>query len=295
MVTVTLIPMIADQITPFVFDDLPVRGALIHMSRSWRRMLRDHQYDGAVRETLGHAAAATGLIAQSMKFDGAITLQIQGAGNLHMLVMQCTSNLEVRGMASHGENGGAETFGDLMQNAHCAITVDTGDRPYQAIVEIERSSLAASLQNYFARSVQVPSHVMLVSDGSLSGGILLQQMPGQSMLDEDDWNRLGFIVETLRASDFGNGDTLELIGKLFAEDDVRVFEPKPVVFRCRCSRQRAEEVLRMLGEEETRETVAEQGVVDVTCEYCGRCRSFDPIDISRLFADNVVSGPDSVQ
>lgn len=287
--------MSADQITPFVFDALPVRGALVHLSRSWRRMLRDHDYDEIVRETLGHAAAATGLIVQSMKFDGAITLQIQGDGNLHMLVMQCTSDLEVRGMASFGENSDADSFGELLQNAHCAITVDTGDRPYQGIVEIERSSLANSLQNYFARSVQVPSHVMLVSDASLSGGILLQQMPGQSTLNDDDWNRLGYVVATLRASDFENSDNMELIGKLFAEDDVRVFESKPVVFRCRCSQQRAEEVLRMLGEDETREAVEEQGIVDVTCEYCGRQRSFDPIDISRLFADNVVSGPDSVQ
>jgi len=287
--------MSADQITPFVFDALPVRGALIHLSRSWRRMLRDHQYDNAVRDTLGHAAAATGLIAQSMKFDGAITFQIQGAGNLHMLVMQCTNDLELRGMASFNENGGAETFGDLMQNAHCAITVDTGDKPYQGIVEIERSSLADSLQNYFARSVQVPSHVMLVSGATLSGGILLQQMPGQSVLNDDDWNRLGFVVATLCASDFENTGNMELIGKLFAEDDVRVFESKPVVFRCRCSKLRAEEVLRMLGEEDAREAVEEQGIVDVTCEYCGRRRSFDPIDISRLFADNVVSGPDSVQ
>jgi len=258
-------------------------------------MLRDHQYDNVVRDTLGHAAAATGLIAKSMKFDGAITLQIQGAANLHMLVMQCTSDLELRGMASFNEDGDAETFGDLMQNAHCAITVDTGDKPYQGIVEIVRSSLADSLQNYFARSVQVPSHVMLVTDSSLSGGILLQQMPGQSMLNDDDWNRLGFVVATLRAGDFENSDNMELIGKLFAEDDVRVFEPKPVVFHCRCSKLRAEEVLRMLGEEDAREAVEEQGIVDVTCEYCGRRRSFDPIDISRLFADNVVSGPDSVQ
>jgi molecular chaperone Hsp33 len=287
--------MTADYITPFVFDALPVRGALIHLSRSWRRMLRDHDYDAVVRETLGHAAAATGLIAQSMKFDGAVTLQIQGEGDLRMLVMQCTSGLELRGMASVDEDGDADSFGELMQNAHCAITVDTGDRPYQGIVEIERSSLADSLQNYFARSVQVPSHVMLVSNASLSGGILLQQMPGQSILDEDDWNRLGFIVETLRTGDFENADSMQLIGKLFAEDDVRVFDSKPVVFRCRCSRRRAEEVLRMLGEEETREAVTDQGEVDVTCEYCGRRRSFDPVDISRLFADNVVTGPDSVQ
>ena len=287
--------MIADRITPFVFDSLPVRGALISLSRSWRRMLRDHDYEGLIRDTLGHAAAATGLIAQSLKFDGAITLQIQGGGGLRMLVMQCTSELELRGMASADEDAAAESFGDLVQDAHCAITVDTGERPYQGIVEIERSSLADSLENYFARSVQVPSHVALVSDESLSGGILLQQMPGQQGLDDDDWNRLGYLAATLRTRDLGAANGVALIGKIFAEDDVRVFEPKPVVFRCRCSRVRAEEVLRMLGESETREVLAERGRVDVTCEYCGRRREFDPIDISGLFTDNAVAGPDSVQ
>ena len=76
--------MSADSITPFSFESLPVRGALIHLSRSWRRMLRDHDYEALITETLGHAAAATGLIAQSLKFDGAITLQIQGSGALQM-------------------------------------------------------------------------------------------------------------------------------------------------------------------------------------------------------------------
>ena len=287
--------MAADNITPFVFDSLPVRGALISMSRSWRRMLRDHDYDPLVRDILGHAAAATGLIAQSLKFDGAITLQIQGGSELRMLVMQCTSNLELRGMASVGEDMAAESFGDLVQDAHCAITVDAGERPYQGIVEMAQSSLADSLENYFARSVQVPSHVALVSDASLSGGILLQQMPGHHGLDEDDWNRLGYLAATLKTGDFDSADGMALVGKLFAEDDVRVFEPRPVVFRCRCSRRRTEEVLRMLGEDETRDVLAEQGRVEVTCEYCGRRRSFDPIDVSRLFSANAVSGPDSVQ
>jgi molecular chaperone Hsp33 len=285
----------ADNITPFVFDSLPVRGALISMSRSWRRMLRDHEYDELVRETLGHAAAATGLIAQSLKFDGAITLQIQGGSGLRMLVMQCTSDLELRGMASASEDDGVESFGDLVQNAHCAITVDSGERPYQGIVEMEQSSLADSLENYFARSVQVPSHVALVSDASLCGGILLQQMPGHRGLDDDDWNRLGYLAATLRTGDFRAADGMSLVGKLFAEDDVRVFEPRPVVFRCRCSRRRTEEVLRMLGEDETRDVLAERGQVDVTCEYCGRRRTFDPIDVSRLFTANAVTGPDSVQ
>ena len=86
--------MSADSITPFTFESMAVRGALIHLSRAWRRMQRDQNYDALVAETLGQSAAATGLIAQSLKFDGEITLQLQGSKILQMLVRQCTDDLE---------------------------------------------------------------------------------------------------------------------------------------------------------------------------------------------------------
>ncbi len=258
-------------------------------------MLRGHDYDPVVQDTLGHAAAATGLVAQSLKFDGSVTMQIQGDGELRMLVMQCTSELEVRGMATSDAHVKAGSFAELVRNAHCAITVDAGERPYQGIVAIDGKSLAASLENYFARSAQVPSHVVLVSDDALCGGLLLQQVPGQTQIAADDWDRLGLMAATLKTEDLQGSTGIELVGKLFAEDDMRVFGPLPVNFHCRCSRQRAEEVLRMLGEDDNRTAVAERGSVEVTCEYCGRRRSFDAIDISRLFADNAVTGPERVQ
>ncbi len=258
-------------------------------------MLRDHDYDPVVQDTLGHAAAATGLVAQSLKFDGSVTMQIQGDGELRMLVMQCTSELEVRGMATSDAHVKAGSFAELVRNAHCAITVDAGERPYQGIVAIDGKSLAASLENYFARSAQVPSHVVLVSDDALCGGLLLQQVPGQTQIEADDWNRLGIMAATLKTEDLQGSTGIELVGKLFAEDDMRVFGPLAVNFHCRCSRQRAEEVLRMLGEDDNQTAVAERGSVEVTCEYCGRRRSFDAIDISRLFADNAVTGPERVQ
>jgi molecular chaperone Hsp33 len=284
----------ADHIIPFAFESLPVRGEIIYLSRAWRRMLRTQDYAPVVKETLGHAAAATGLIAQSLKFDGSVTMQIQGAGELRMLVMQCTSRLELRGMATAAADVTAKSFDELLQDAQCAITVDAGERPYQGIVEVSRASLGASLENYFARSVQLPSHVALVSDERLSGGVLLQQMPGQP-IDPDDWNRIGLLAATLRAEDFPEASGLDLIGKLFNEDDVRVFEARPVSFRCRCSRQRTDEILRMLGEAEVRDVLAEQGRVEITCEYCGRRRRYDAVDVTRVFASYVVSGPPRLQ
>ena len=287
--------MSADSVIPFAFETLPVRGALIHLGRSWRRMQRDHDYSPLLVEALGHAAAATGLIAQSLKFDGAITLQIQGSGALQMLVMQCTSAHEMRGMAVMRDDATAQQFADLANGARCAITVDSGERPYQGIVAMDGDSLSASLEQYFQRSVQVPSHIALVANAEVAGGILLQLMPGQS-IDPDDWNRLQFLVATLSAADLDGVAGLELLGKLFAEDDVRAYEARPVRFRCRCSAGKAEDVLKMIGEKEARVALEEQGNIEIVCEYCGRRRHFDAVDVERVFTEKTVTpGSGSLQ
>lgn len=287
--------MSADSLIPFAFETLPVRGALIHLGRSWRRMQRDHDYSPLLTETLGHAAAATGLIAHSLKFDGAVTLQIQGSGALSMLVMQCTSNHEMRGMAVMQEGAAARDFSDLARGARCAITVDAGERPYQGIVAMDGESLSTSLEHYFQRSVQVPSHIALVASDHVAGGLLLQQMPGQP-IDPDDWNRLHFLVATLSTADLAGEAGLDLLGKLFAEDDLRAYSARPVRFRCRCSASKAEDVLKMIGEDEARAALDEQGDIEIVCEYCGRRRNYDAVDIERVFAGKPVSpAPGSVQ
>ena len=285
-----------DAVIPFVFESLPVRGALVQLESTWQRMQRDHDYPDPVTEVLGNSAAATALIAQSLKFDGTITFQINGDGPLSMLVMQSTDDLDLRGMASVQDIAGDMQFADLVAGARCAVTVDSGamERPYQGIVQISPDSLASSLENYFAKSVQVPSHLHLEGDQVLCGGILLQQMPEESPTLEDDWRRLGLLAKTLRAKDLAQGASHDLLHKIFAEDDVRAFKPRGARFRCRCSQQKVEEVLRLLGEDETRAACEERGRVDVTCEYCGRLRTFDAVDVARVFSDQAVSGSDSV-
>ena len=285
-----------DAVIPFVFESLPVRGALVQLDSAWQRMQAGHNYADPVSEILGHAAAATALIAQSLKFDGSVTLQLTSQGPLGMLVMQSTDDLDIRGMATSHDVGDGDDFATLARDASCAVTVDAGamERPYQGIVEIAPTSLAASLENYFDRSVQVPSHLALVAGKTICGGILLQQMPGEKAATEDDWRRLGFLVETLREEDLIDGASKTLLHKLFAEDDVRAFESKSVQFKCRCSTEKVEEALRMLGESETSEVLEEQGEVTVRCEYCGRVRSFDAVDVSKVFADHVVGSTKTI-
>ena len=119
-------------------------------------------------------------------------------------------------------------------------------------------------------------------------------MPGPAIA-ADDWNRLHFLIETLNCSDLDGDAGLVLIQKLFAEDDLRIYAERAVSFRCRCSGQKAEDVLRLLGEQEIRAALKEKDDIEVVCEYCGQKRCYDRVDVSRLFVENAIEGPESVQ
>lgn len=279
--------MTRDSVVPFLFDSLPVRGAIVQLEDTWRS-LRNHQdYGGCVRDTLGHAAAATALLAQSLKSDSAVTLQITGGGPLSMLVMQCNTDLQLRGLASAQSGSETQTFAELVTNARCAITIRSKatEQPYQGIVEVAEATLAASLETYYERSAQVPSHLALVADDEFCGGLLLQQMPGKQEPDEDDWRRLGLLAATLRVDDIKNGVGTPLLGKFFAEDDLRVFESRAASFFCPCSRERAANVLKLLGRDECDDACREEGCLVVTCEYCAAVERFDTVDVAGLFND----------
>ena len=288
--------MTRDVVLPFVFEHIPVRGAMVQLSDTWADLRQHQDYSPTVSATLGEAAAATTLIAQSLKAESSVTLQISGKGPLSMLVMQATSALEVRGLATEKPAATGLAFRELVRDGHCAITVDNRktEQPYQGIVDVSGDSLAACLETYYARSAQIPSHLTLCANAETCGGILLQQMPGRDEASEDDWRRLGLLAATLNTDELTGGVEASLLGRLFAADDVRVFRGRATTFRCRCSRARAANVLKLLGADDCRRAAADQEVVVVTCEYCGRRQSFDAIDVAELFADAPASPSDSV-
>jgi molecular chaperone Hsp33 len=77
--------------------------------------------------------------------------------------------------------------------------------------------------------------------------------------------------------------------RLFHEEDLRLFEPEPIAFRCQCSRARIADNLRALGRDEIDAIIDEQGQVEVTCEFCNRAYRFDAVDARSLFTGVVNS------
>ncbi len=279
-----------DSLRRFLFEGLQVRGEIVRLDDAWRRVLEYQDYPPDVRAALGEALAASVLLASTLKFDGMLTLQLQGDGPMHLLVAQCTSQGAVRGLAKWEGDAPTGDLGELAGDARLAITIERGpgkDR-YQGIVPVVGASLSECLDSYFEGSVQVPTRLWLTTGGERSAGMLLQRLPeavaGHD--DEDDhWERLTALAATLRSEELLDLSHRELLRRLFAEDDVRMFEEQPIEFACSCGRERVATTLRMLGRAEIAQLIEEQGAVEVRCEFCIRPYRFDAVDAEGLFAD----------
>ncbi len=151
----------SDKVRRFVLERHPIRGHAVRMSAAWQS-LREHQdYPPAVQQLLGEAVAAVVLLAATLKFDGSLTLQLQGKGLVSLLVAQCTHDFKVRAMARHDPIGGEARFSLLAGEGQIVVTVEASDRAssYQGVVPITGDSLAESLEAYFEQSEQLPTRV----------------------------------------------------------------------------------------------------------------------------------------
>lgn len=280
-----------DLLRRFVFERFPVRGHLVHLDASWCAMLEHHTYPPIVRDILGQGLAAAVLLAATIKFEGVLSLQLHGDGPLQLMLVQCTDGLAVRGVAQHGEISGPGTLAELAGNGQLTVTLENADRDqrYQGVVPLEGATVAQCLQVYFTQSEQRPTRLWLHADERGASGMLLQRLPeaqvaGASVAGiEDTWHRVQLIGDTLSPGELRSLSDSEILHRLFNEDDVRMFEPAPVFFRCRCSHERVSGMLRALGEDENRAIIAERGAVEVRCEFCNRSFRFDAVDVEQLF------------
>jgi molecular chaperone Hsp33 len=298
-----------DSMHRFMFEHYPIRGHLVHLDASWRALIEHRDYPDAIRTTLGEAVVASLLLAATIKFDGMLSLQLQGAGPVHLLLAQCTSGLGVRGLARYREDDNSATtpggIAALIGAGNLTVTLesDDGSQRYQGVVPIAGEHLADSLQIYFENSEQLPTRLWLYADEKGAAGMLLQRLPGVGARGaagvgapgadlaaiDDAWRRVQLIGATLTADELRTLADAQILHRLFSEDDVRLFEAAPVYFRCRCSRERVSGMLQGLGEAETRSVLAERGEVEVRCDFCNRAYVFDAVDVAQLFNAGVAS------
>jgi molecular chaperone Hsp33 len=288
-----------DSLHQFLFEQFPVRGHIVHLDATWAALLEHRTYPAEIRDTLGEAVAASVLLASTVKFDGLLTLQLQGQGPMHLLLAQCTNTLNVRALARYRQDPKTRDLSVLSGEGRLTVTVETDNlsQRYQGIVPLTGERLADCLQGYFEHSEQLPTRLWLYADEHGASGMLLQRLPAgnvdtSSRLSEidDAWKRVQLLADTLKPAELRTLSDREILHRLFNEDDVRLFDSAPVSFRCKCSHERVESVLQSLGEAEVRSILTERADVEVQCDFCNRTFNFDAVDVERIFKPGAGEG-----
>ncbi len=313
------------ELHKFLFNDLPVRGMVVRLTDAWTEILSRRAtnsttgaYPLPVQQLLGEMAAAAVLMQSSIKFDGALVLQIFGDGPVKLAVVEVQSDLNLRATATVTGAVAPDATLSAMVNVNnegrCAITLDPkdrfpGQRPYQGVVPLfgdrkeKLERVSDVLAHYMLQSEQLDTTLVLAADDKVAAGLLIQRLPMQgtgnlsgslvSQENEDqigrneDYNRISILASSLKREELLTLDVDTILRRLFWEENVTRFEPlvgdEGPRFVCSCSRERVGRMINSLGRDEAESIIAERGDIEVGCDFCGKQYVFDPIDAAQIF------------
>ncbi len=276
-----------DQNQRFLFDEYPIRGQHVSLDESWARIVAQSKLEGRALTLLGEALAAMVLLVDTLKIKGSVIFQVRGTGPLGLLVVEASSDQQIRGIARQdGVIDDDMPLQEVFGTDYFVITIKAeGAEPHQGIATLKGHTLAEALEHYFATSDQLATRFWLACDAENVSGLMLQKLPGKSS-DEDAWNRVSMLADTLTAQELKLAEVNSLLLRLFHQEAVRLFEPSPVAYHCSCSRERTAAMLVTLGKDEVLDVLSKEGDVSVTCEFCNENYRFDSIDVEQVFTNS---------
>ena len=311
------------ELTPFLFDGLPVRGMLVRLTDAWFEVLQRRQELGPfppeVRVLLGEMTAAAVLMQAHIKFNGALVIQVFGDGPVKLAVAEVQPDLAFRATAKVvGEvppGARLEALLNVHGQGRCAITLDPldkrpGQQPYQGVVPLhgdQREPLqqvSQVLEHYMLQSEQLDTRLVLAADDRVAAGLLIQRLPvsgggnlagrrNEDELPSEDYKRIALLAATLTRDELLTLPADQVLHRLFWQEQVTRFAPRAPRFACRCSSERVRGMLRTLGREESDSLIAERGLVEVGCDFCGRHYRFDAVDVGEMFTPQANQTPAS--
>ena len=316
------------ELHKFIFEGLPVRGMLVRLTDSWREVLQrrtgaNDSFPEPVRVLMGEMAAAASLMQASIKFEGALVLQVYGDGPVKLAVAEVQSDLAFRVTAKVvgevSDDAQLEALVNVRGQGRCSITLDPKDRfpgqqPYQGVVSLHGDQreplqqISQVLEHYMLQSEQLDTRLILAANDEVAAGLLIQRLPvegtgnlGQRNEDEiglnEAYNRIAMLAGTLTRDELLTLDADTVLRRLFWEEPLLRFEPRAgdagPRFACSCSRDRVGGMLLGLGRTEVDGIIVEQGRVEVGCDFCGVKYHFDAVDVGEVFTPTLHQAPGS--
>lgn len=266
-----------NYIKKFVFEHLPIKGAMVVLEDSWQTIAAQREYPPGLRQLIGELVAANILLTNNLKLNGKLICQIQGNPHFSLVVSECTNELNIRATAKFKALDQALIdYTSYLQHGHLIVSVDSLEdgNLYQSIIAFNGYTVADILNNYMVQSEQLKSWFLLAYSESRVVGFMLQQLPDTHNQFNLDIERIFILANTLTTYELLHQDLQQILYKLFNEDNIVIMSELAVNFACTCSRIRVSEILRNLGKQELQSLIQKQGNITVDCDYCNTSYKF---------------------
>ncbi|MBE3669965.1 Hsp33 family molecular chaperone [Vibrio navarrensis] len=282
--------MASNVLNRYLFEDLSVRGELVQLDEAYQRIISSKEYPAALQKLLGELLVSTTLLTATLKFEGSITIQLQGDGPVSLAVINGDNEQKVRGVARwEGEIADDASLHDMMGKGYLVITIEPkkGER-YQGVVGLDGDNLTQVIEGYFTNSEQLKTRLW-IRTGEHQGqahaaGMLIQVVPDGTG-SADDFEHLEQLTNTVKNEELFTLEANELLYRLYNQEQVRLFEPQPVEFHCGCSRERSGAAIVTIDKTEIYDILATEGSVSLHCDYCGTTYSFDEPQVAELYTN----------
>lgn len=272
-----------DSVRRFLFEQLDIRGGIVVLGNTWHEMLAGRDDPPHITALQGELAAVAALIGGHLKTPGRITLQLQGHGPVSLLLADCDEQLRLRGTARHQASSPTSNLQTLLGDGQLTLTLHTGHGdPWQSIVPLTGDTLTAAFEHYLAQSEQQETWLFLTADERFAAGFFLQKLPDADLRDPDGWNRILHLAATLKPHELLE-PTANLLMQLFPEEEIRLFDPRPVRYHCPRDEEKVLAMLKSLGRAEIEAALAEQGEIAVEDDVCRHDYRFGTEILARLF------------
>ncbi|HEA3279856.1 TPA: Hsp33 family molecular chaperone HslO [Pasteurella multocida] len=277
-----------DKLYRYLFQDRAVRGEWVRLNQTFTDTLNTHQYPKVIQNLLGEMMVATSLLTATLKFEGDITVQVQGDGPLKLALVNGNHQQKIRALARlQADVSDDMSLAQLVGKGVLVITIaPTEGERYQGVIALDKPTITACLEDYFVRSEQLQTQ-LIIRAGEFEGqpvaaGMLLQIMPDGSGSPED-FEHLATLAATVKEEELFGLTAEELLYRLYHEERVEIFPSQPISFFCGCSQERSGAALLLISDEELDEVLAEHnGTIDMQCECCGTHYFFNKAAIMQL-------------
>ena len=269
-----------------------IRLIAVSVTESTLEARSRHQLSYLTTTIIGRSFSAALLLASSMKIMRArVTFRIRSDGPLNGLLVDAGRDGTVRGYVGNpnleldpikNEKGKYSfDFKKAAGTGYLNVIRDNGEGdPFTSTVELVSGSIAEDLASYLVHSEQTPSAVFIgekYKNNELlcSGGLLAQVLPKKETdpllisLLEKRCQEINSFSEELYNS---KNNLLSLIKNIFPDiDDLSLSEiarSQKVEFKCRCSRERSLNAIKMLDKKELEDILKKEGQAELVCEFC---------------------------